>query len=425
MKILLIDPPFQKFMGFSKYYIPLGLLYLAAELKKRSHEVLVYDADYNPQGKSLDFLDKMEHYSLYIEGLVDVNNTVWSEVQKVIEIFKPDVVGISLISTKFISGMKIAEIAKRLGVKKVICGGVHTSICPDEVLGNKNVDSIVVGEGEEVFEDALTNRKVVGNRIKNLDDISFPLRENLYNLSDYKPSDLGMIISSRGCPYSCSFCCSEALWGRKVIFRSVDNITKEIVSVKDLYGTTDFYFADDSFTCNKQRTLEFCSKVKNLGVTWSCLTRADLIDEQIVMAMKESGCRMVKMGLESGSQKVLGIMNKRTKKEDVIKASDTLRRHNLNWTAYFMVGTPGENEQDVDETLDFIREVVPTYISFSIFTPYPGTPLYEKMGLKNILYHLYNHHSNLNKFSEVSSQKIKEVAMFSDNYNRRVYAVSS
>ena len=141
--------------------------------------------------------------------------------------------------------------------------------------------------------------------------------------------------------------------------------------------------------------------------------------------MKESGCRMVKMGLESGSKKVLGIMNKRTKKEDVVKASDTLHKHSLPWTAYFMVGTPGENEQDVDETLDFIREVVPTYISFSIFTPYPGTPLYERMGLKNIPYHLYNHHSNLNNFSDVSPEKIKEVAMFSDNYNRRVYATSS
>lgn len=405
-------------MGFSKYYIPLGLLYLAAELKKRGHEVWVYDADYNPQGKSLDFLDKMEHYSLYVEGLVDSKHFVWTEVKEVIESFKPDVVGISLISTKFISGMKIAEIAKHLGVKRVICGGVHVSICPDEVLADKNVDSIVVGEGENVFEEALTKKRTIGNRIKNLDDISFPLRDSLINLGKYKSSDLGMIISSRGCPFSCSFCCSEAIWGRKVIFRSVDNIIKEIVSVRESYGTKDFYFADDSFTCNKNRTLEFCNKVSGLNITWSCLTRADLLDDEIVTAIKKSGCRMVKMGLESGSKKVLGIMNKRTKKEDVIRASDTLHRHNLDWTAYFMVGTPGENELDVDESLNFVKEVKPSFISFSIFTPYPGTPIYEKMGLKNIPYHLYNHHSNLNNFSEVSAEKIKEVAMFSDNYNK-------
>jgi anaerobic magnesium-protoporphyrin IX monomethyl ester cyclase len=422
MKILLVDPPFQKFMDFSKYYIPLGLLYLAAELGKRGHEVWVYDADYHPKGKSLEFLEKMQHYPLYIEGLDNDKHPIWSEVRGVIEDVKPDVVGISLISTKFMSGMKIAEISKKMG-KRVICGGVHVSICPDEVLENSNVDSIVMGEGEYVFETALDNRKVIGYRIDKLDDIAFPARNRLYNFEDYSPSDLGMIISSRGCPFNCSFCCSDTLWKRKVVFRSIDNIIEEIKSIKKDYRTTNFYFADDSFTCNKNRTKEFCDKIKGLGITWSCLTRADLIDEDTVIAMKGSGCTTVKIGLESGSQKVLGIMNKRIKKENVIRASDILHKHNLNWNAYFMVGTPGETEQDVNETLDFIREVKPNFISFSIFTPYPGTPLYKKLGLSHIPYHLYNHHSIFNKFSDVSSDKIREVAQFSDIYNKGVAKV--
>ena len=420
MKILLIDPPFQRFMDFKKYYIPLGLLYIAGELQKKGHDVWVYDADYNPNGKSLEFLDKMEHYQLYIDGLTNCKHQIWQDAREVFENIKPDVVGISLISTKFISGMKIAEIYKKMGVKRIICGGVHVSLHPEEVLGNSDVDSVVVGEGEYTFENALTERKIISNRISNLDEVSFPARDRLYNLTNYNPSDLGMIISSRGCPFDCSFCCSERLWGRKVVFRSIDNIIEEITSIKNRYGTTDFYFIDDSFTCNRKRTLEFCQKVKSLGITWSCLTRADLIDEKTVKAMKESGCKMVKIGLESGSQKVLGIMNKRIKKEDVIEASDILRKHGLKWVAYFMVGTPGENEGDVDETLNFIREVKPSFISFAVFTPYPGTPLYDKLGLKNISYHFFNHHSNFNKFSDVSSEKIKEVAHFSDEYNKEV-----
>jgi anaerobic magnesium-protoporphyrin IX monomethyl ester cyclase len=420
VKILLIDPPFQKFMDFKKYYIPLGLLYLAGELEKRGHEVSVYDADYHPKGESLEFSEKLGHYQLYIEGLTNCKHPIWQESREVFENIKPDVVGISLISTKFISGMKIAEIYKKMGAKKIICGGVHVSLHPEEVLNNSNVDSIVLGEGEYVFEDALTNRKVVANRIKNLDDISFPARDRLYNLTNYSPSDLGMVISSRGCPFNCSFCCSEKLWKRKVIFRSVDNLIEEITLLKNKYGTTDFYFIDDSFTCNKNRTLEFCQKVRDLKITWSCLTRADLIDEDIVVEMKKSGCRMVKIGLESGSQKVLKIMNKNIKKDDVIRASDILLRNNLAWTAYFMVGTPGENEKDVEETLNFIRKVKPSFISFAVFTPYPGTLLYDKLGLKNISYHFFNHHSNFNKFSDVSLDKIKEVAHFSDNYNKEV-----
>ena len=420
MKILLVEPPFQKFMDFKKYYIPLGLLYIAGELERNGHDVWVYDADYHPKGKSLEFSEKMEHYHLYLDGLANDTHKIWQDMIEVFDNIKPDVVGISLISTKLPSGMKIASISKEMGAKRVICGGAHASLRPDEVLGNSCVDSVVIGEGEYAFSKALSDRKVIAERISTLDNIAFPARNRLYNLKDYSPSDLGMVISSRGCPFNCSFCCSEALWRRRVVFRSIDNIIEEIISIKNVFGTTDFYLMDDSFTCNKHRTLEFCRKIKDLGITWSCLTRADLIDDEIIIAMKNSGCRMLKIGLESGSKKVLGIMNKKIRKEDVIRASDILKRYNLKWTAYFMVGTPGETEENVEETLDFIREVRPSFISFAIFTPYPGTRLFEKLELGNIPYHFYNHQSNLNKFSDVSLEKIKEVAQFSDAYNKEV-----
>jgi len=254
MKILLIDPPFQRFMDFKKYYTPLGLLYIAAELQKRDHTVWVYDADYNPEGKSFDFLEKMEHYPLYIEGLEDDKHAIWGEVEEVFDQIKPDIVGISLISTKLASGMEVARRFKKMGAKRIVCGGPHVSIKPEEVLSNPYVDSVIVGEGEDIFEDALKERKIVAERIIDLDRVSFPARERLYNLFNYAPKDLGMIISSRGCPFNCSFCCSELLWGRTVVYRSLDNIMDEITFINKEYGTTDFYIIDDDFTCNKKRT---------------------------------------------------------------------------------------------------------------------------------------------------------------------------
>ena len=419
MKILLVDPPFQKFMNFSKYYIPLGLLYIAGQLKQCGHEVMVYDADYNPDGKSMPFMEKMEHYHAYLEALNNPDHQIWREADKIFQDFKPDIVGISLISTKFASGAIIAERYKKMGVKRIICGGPHVTIHPDEVLANDNVDSVVIGEGEFSFERAIIENKIISNRIIDLDGLAWPARESLYNISNYRPIDLGIIMTSRGCPFNCNFCCSDVLWGRRVVNRSVDNVIAEILEVNKKYGTKEFYLADDTFTCNKKRVLDFCEKIKNYNFTWSCLTRVDTIDHEIIMAMKNSGCKTIKIGLESGSARVLGIINKRIRKEDVIKASEIFRQCNMAWLAYLIVGVPGESEDEVDETINFVKLVEPTYVSFSVFTPYPGTSFYRDLGLDQISYHLFNHHNLSTQFSKLSPDKIREVAEFSDNWNSR------
>lgn len=418
MKVLLIDPPFEKFMGFKKYYIPLGLLYIAAELRNKGHSVWVYDADYNPDGKALGFVERLDYHSLYVEGLENKNHPVWLEIDEVFNQVKPDIVGISLISPKLASGLEIARRYKQMGAKKIICGGAHASIKPKEVLESPYVDNVVVGEGEYVFEHALKRTITTSERINDLDRLSYPARDRLYNLFSYNPKDLGMVISSRGCPFNCSFCCSEALWKRKTTFRTINDTVNEIAFVKKEFGTTEFYIVDDNFTCNKKRTLKFCESIKNLNITWSCLTRADLINDEVVSAMKESGCSQVKIGLESGSEKILEVMNKRVKKEDVMKASSILKGFNLFWSAYFMVNAPSENKTDMEETINFIREVKPNYISFEIFTPLPGTLLYEKLALKNIPYHLYSARSKFNNFGELSLADIRGAADFADKYNK-------
>lgn len=419
MRILFIDPPFQKFIGLQKYYIPIGLLYLAGELQKR-HDVVVYDADYFPEGKALSYIEQGDKHHLYVEALKNDNHPVWIEIDNVVKELKPDVVGISLISTKFVSGMRIAEMCKKLGVKRVICGGPLATINPDEVLSNPYVDSVLVGEGEYCFEEALKSKKVVSNRILDLDTLAFPARDRLYNLHKYTPKDLGMILTSRGCPFNCNFCCSVRLWGRRVVYRSIDNVVEEIKQVKEKYGTTDFYMIDDSFTATKERTFEFCNKSKDLGITWTCLTRADLVDEELALAMKNAGCRMVKIGVESGSERILKIMNKKISRQDVIRTSDIFKKIGLKWFSYFIIGTPEENKEDLEQTINFVKEVRPSYVSFGVYTPLPGTPFYEKLGVEKKAYHLHSLHNIFTSFSQLSLNDITEAIKFSDNYNKGV-----
>jgi len=415
---LLVEPPFQIFMDFSKAHIPLGLLYLASALQRKGHTVQVYDADYNPKGKSLPFVEKMEHYHAYFDGLNDCQSPVWRELDEIVNAFQPDIVGISVISTKLLSGLKVAERLRKTGINKIIFGGVHATIDPDEILESPHVDGVISGEGEEVFEEVVERGGIIrAPAIPDLDKLDWPARDTLVNLDRYCRSDLGMVISARGCPYDCNFCCSNTLWGRVVRNRSIADVVAEIEDVHAKHNVDDFYIIDDTFSVQKSRVLEFCRRMNGNGFTWACLTRTNTVNEEIVRAMKESGCRMVKVGLESGSERVLGLMNKRIKKEDTRNAARLFKEHDLPWMAYFIVGTPGESIDEVDETISFIQEIEPTYISFSNFTPYPGTEFYRRQGLGRIPYHQYNHHA-LVQTGQIPIEKIMEVAKFADDYNQ-------
>jgi radical SAM superfamily enzyme YgiQ (UPF0313 family) len=405
-------------MDFSKAHIPLGLLYLASSMQQRGHEVNTYDVDYNPKGKSLPFIAKMEHYHDYIDGLNNDDHPIWKEIEATVNKLDPQVAGISVISTKLLSGFKVAEKLKKMGLEKVIMGGAHATIDPEEVIANPFVDSVVSGEGEEVFEQAMRQDGIIrAQRIQNLDSLPWPARSSLINLDDYQPSDLGMVISVRGCPYDCNFCCSKILWGRDVRKRNIGSVVDEIDKIHSDFGVDDFYIIDDTFTMEKQRVMDFTKKMEERPYTWACLTRVNIMDEEIVGAMKNSGCRMAKVGVESGSERVLRLMNKKITNDDVRNASRLFKEFDLPWLAYIIVGTPGETESEVDETLRFMEEVKPTYISFSNFTPYPGTSFYTMQGLGRIDYHLYNHHS-AEQTGQISPKKIMEAAKFIDEYNK-------
>src|SRR3989339_673242 len=259
-RILLIDPPFQKFMNFSKNGIPIGLLSLAGELKSKGNIVNVFDADYNPKGNPYPFIAKLNHYDEYLSGINNLDHVIWKDIESQIKFYNPEVVGISLISTKLKSGLIIAKIAKDLGVQRIIAGGPHVTIYPEDAFGEDScINSVIQGEGENVFEKALTEK---------------------------------------------------------------------------------FYLVDDTFTLNRKRVENFCEGIQKRNYKWSCLTRVDRLNENMLEKMSQSGCSMIKVGIESGSQKVLDLMNKEINLTQIKRAANLLNKFSMPWLAYIMVGVP-------------------------------------------------------------------------------------
>jgi radical SAM superfamily enzyme YgiQ (UPF0313 family) len=375
-----------------------------------NHELLVYDADYDPTNESYNSLERLEHFTKYLRSLEDDTHYVWQEVRQVIQEFNPDFLGLTIVSATLVSAIKVIKIAKEIKPEiKVIVGGVHPTLCPEECIGI--ADYVVQNEGEMVILDILDGKVkkgiVKGTRISNLDQLPLPAISCLYNLHKYHKRDLSLVISTRGCPNNCKFCNSPQIWGRKVTRKSVSYLINEIANLNKEHGVTDFFISDDSFTYHGSWLEQFCFEVKKLNITWRCLARIDQINEEMVDKMFDAGCRNIKFGIESGSQRILDQVNKGIKVEDVYRTSKWLGEKGVNWSAFFMVGFVGETEEDIRLTQRMIRDISAKSITVSIYTPYPGN---EMVQANHLDHHLYSPHSPFNNFTQViDNQRFTEL----------------
>lgn len=446
MKILLIDPPFYRFIGYYNRYFPLGLAYLASVLRKVGYEVLIYDADYNANPSKMDLTRLEDSYPLYLKSLKDNSHPIQQELRSTISDFKPDIIGIAVWTTFAASAFKIASLCKEYDKDiPVVMGGPHISIKGDEVMRIcPDVDFLVRGEGEESFVElarALVEIKgcgVEGRGIKrlrdirgisyrwngeilhnlerefiqDLDEIPFPARDLLLNKDSYNSEDMGLLMTSRGCPYNCSYCATD-IWKRKIRYRSVDNIIEEIKLVIDAYGTTQFTLKDDTFTINRKRVMEFCDRLikENIKINWDCNTRVDLVDEDLLRRMKSGGCNGIKVGIETGNERVLKLINKRTTLPLAKEAARLFEKVGIHWTGYFMMGLPSETKEEVYQTLEFMKELNPDFASLSVYEPFPGTGLFE-IGLEK---GLVQNERTLEDFYTISPKYY-----YVKNINRRV-----
>lgn len=411
MKILLIRPPYTRLKGTGQApYFPLGLGYIAAVLRDDGFEVKIYHAE-NPRSKHEGIVMDAEatydsrsvSYRKYVDSIKNRDHYVWQEVKETLEAYKPDLVGISLLSVETASALKISRICKEYDNNcRIVWGGLHPSFLPAACLNNKEVDFVIRGEGEypmlELCRALLKGTKLSGvpslsykndgeivhnetdKTLHDIDAIPFPARDSILYPESFDYKSFGSMIVSRGCPFRCSFCSSRNFWDNRVRFRSPENIIQEIKIIKKDYGTKFIMFWDDSFTINRSIIEKHCKALiaADLGINWKTATRADLIEEDLLKLMKQSGCVKLEIGVESGSDRIKKIIHKDVTNEQIKQAFSLINKSGIGSGAFFMAGFPDETLEDMEQTFQLMKELDAGEIAFNIFDPMPGSTEYDR-----------------------------------------------
>jgi anaerobic magnesium-protoporphyrin IX monomethyl ester cyclase len=379
MKVCLISPPYnsavQSVVGVSSP--PLGLAYIASVLRQ-SHEVKIIDSN--------------------------VLNYTISDLERELRSFNPDVVGITSVTPSIYEAYKVAETAKKVREDCiVVLGGPHATFMSRQTMEEcKYIDIIVKGEGEETTrelidyiekEAPLNEVKGITFReknetidteprpfIKNIDDIPFPSRDllpmHLYKFNGVKYTSM---LTSRGCPFKCSFCSSSRLFGGYWRGRSPENVLEEMKIVYEEYGIRNIEFIDDTFTLNQERAEKICDEIIKQGwdISWGASSRVDTLSKKLAEKMKKAGCWIIYLGIESGSQKILDAIGKRITLEQVKKAVKILKDAGIQVLGSFIIGFLQDTKETINETIKFAKSLNLDYAQFSILTPYPGTPIFD------------------------------------------------
>jgi radical SAM superfamily enzyme YgiQ (UPF0313 family) len=438
-KITLVRPPFYSVFGTEQKVgnIPLGLCYIASVLEGEGYRVDVLDCETLNFGERADVGKlKLAHqmilqYSRYEEIFGDENHPIWKKIAEEILDNDPDLIGFTTLTMGMSSVIYVSKILKRETATPIILGGSHPTVKPELSLRETGADVIVIGEGERTIVELapallegsklnevrgiayIENSECFINerreRIKNLDQIPFPAR-HLLRRSDYKSEAFGYIISSRGCPYNCLFCASRTIWGRQPTFRSVENVLDEIEHVCSTYGTRQFRFADDMFTLNRDRVLRFCRRLRERGleILFRATSRTDTVDREVLYALRSAGCNRISFGVESGSQRILDLIGKRTTVEKSREAIKLSKEAGLNTIATFIVGHPTETLDDIQATIDLIDDIHPSRTTMNLMTVLPGTALWKEDQTREWWRYFFQGKS-VRSVSSLSDEKLNEV----------------
>lgn len=347
--------------------IPLGLAYISAYLKKHGF-------------KDISFVDYNLH-SKYNLSLLPTD---------------ADVYGIYCMTIQFWWLRKVAEHIRKVNPSAlIVAGGPHPSARPEEILLKTDVDAAVIGEGEETmlnlmrqkpmrdiegicYREAGEPRKTSPRSFNtDLDSLPFPDRD-LAQWHRYKRRLQGErafhIVTLRGCPFNCGFCSKPSV-GRRVRYRSVKNVLSELDFLTERYDVTKFIFYDDIFTMRRDRVFEFCEAFKERNLCWRCWTRVDTIDYEMLSMMKDSGLTSVTMGIESGDDRILRILNKGVTVKQNREAILLCKELNVPVRASIIYGCPGETRESVENTIRLVEETQPDEWNLSTFIPVPGSSI--------------------------------------------------
>ncbi len=307
----------------------------------------------------------------------------------------------------------VIDISKRLkgAGKTVVIGGPHATIMPKETLGHTDADYAIVGEGEKSMLElvhAISNKKdpstIQGIYSKattrflpreffnNLDEIPFPAWEEIDPRS-YPPAPHGAVVkafpvapitSSRGCPFSCHFCASPKIWKRQIRYRSAKNVVDEIELLVKKYQVKEIHFEDDNLTLKRSHVEGICEEIlkRRLKVYWATPNgiRVDAVSEELLKLMKRSGCYSVAFGIESGSQKILDNIDKKTDLKMMNSAIRMAHRTGLITQAFIIFGLPGETRKTIEDTIKMVMSLPLHKSQFLLLDLLPGSVLWDRFG---------------------------------------------
>ncbi|MEK6972537.1 MAG: radical SAM protein [archaeon] len=409
MKILMLNPPFKhKYSRSSRspavtkggtIYYPLWLAYATAALEKEGFEAKLIDAP--------------------------AENLSFEDVLKVTEEFKPDLIVSETSTASIYSDVEIATKLKKATNAFLVLVGTHPSALPEETLKiSGEIDAIAIHEYDYTLREIAQkiqakklnlemitgiayqkNGKIFKNKdrelIENLDEIPFVsavykkhlnIKNYFYSANLYPEIT---IVTGRGCPYQCKFCVwPQVLQGQAYRKRSIENVFEEFKYIKETFPEAkEIFIEDDTFTADRERVKKFCDLlIKNsLKITWSCNSRAD-VDLETLQKMKQAGCRLLCVGVESGSQEILNNIRKGTTIEGIKKFMKDSKKAGILVHGCFMLGNQGETKETIRKTIEFAKELNPDTAQFFPIMVYPGTETYEEFKKSGFL--------TTNKFDE-------------------------
>lgn len=322
------------------------------------------------------------------------------DVKEEIDEFDPDYVGISAMTPTMPRACDVARLAKKSDPdRKVVIGGPHPTLLPEETMREcPSVDILVRGEGEKTIRElsskevpsdvrGVTYREddeIVQNEdrppIMDLDELPFPAY-HLLPMDEYRVAGIryATMMSSRGCPFNCTFCASSKICGKKWRGKSPERVLEQIKLLRKDYGVREIEMLDDTFVLDKSRAEKICDLIidEDLDVSWSCSSRVDTINQSLAEKLKEAGCHTIYLGIESGVQEILDRLKKGITIEQVRNTVNSIKEVGLNAMGSFILGAPGETKKQLGKTVDFAKELGLTLAQFTVFTPYPGTEAYE------------------------------------------------